>query len=114
MLTKYLDEAGSDSPTRSLMPCGELDGVLAADVRQRIEEALVSGMRRVIIDLTGVSYMETSALAMLMDENARMKRFGASLLVVIPLDSRVRLLFSITRMDRILRVLGTREEALAA
>jgi hypothetical protein len=41
------------------------------------------------------------------------RRFGASLLVVIPSDSRVRLIFSITRLDKVLSILETREQALA-
>ena len=58
--------------------------------------------------------METGALAALLDANARLKRFGASMFVVVPGDSRVRVIFSITRLDKLLRVMETREQALAA
>jgi hypothetical protein len=40
-------------------------------------------------------------------------RFGARVLLVVPSKSRVRRLFSITRLDRVLRVTETRAEALS-
>jgi anti-sigma B factor antagonist len=114
METKFHHEDGPEPGTRALVFGGELDGARVAEVRHRVEDALVSGKRRVIVDLSKVTYMETAALTALMDANARVTRFGASLLVVIPVDSRVRLVFSVTRLDKVLRVLGSRSEALDA
>jgi anti-sigma B factor antagonist len=114
MHEKFTVEDGPDRATRSLVPPGDLDAAAAAEVRRRIEEALNAGKRRVIVDLSAVSYMETAALAVLLDGNARLKRFGASLSVVIPADSRVRIVFGITRLDKVLRVTETRAEALAS
>jgi anti-sigma B factor antagonist len=114
MQDKFRSEDGPDLATRALATTGELDGAAAAEIRRRVEQALTAGKRRVIVDLTGVSYMETAALAALLDANARLRQFGASLFVVIPGDSRVRLLFSITRLDHVLRVMETRAEALAS
>ena len=107
-------EDGPDEATRSFVPSGDLDAASAADVRERIEQALTAGKRRVIVDLSQITYMETAALAALLDANARLKRFGAALFVVIPSDSRVRLIFSITRLDKVLRVMETREDAIEA
>ena len=107
-------EDGPDEATRSLTPRGELDAASAADVRRRIDDALAAGKRRVIVDLAEVTFMETAALAALLDANVRLARFGASLFVVIPEDSRVRLLFSITRLDKVLKVMQSREAALEA
>ena len=114
MNTNFRHEDGPDPATRALLFSGELDGMRAAEVRHRVEDALVSGKRRVIVDLSEVTYMETAALTALMDANARVTRFGASMPVVIPLDSRVRLVFSVTRLDRVLRVIHSRVEALDA
>ena len=114
MQEKFRYEDGPDEATRSLVPCGELDSATAGDVRHRIEQALAAGKRRVIVDLSETTYMETSALAALLDANARVKRFGARLLVVIPSESRVRLLFSITRLDNVLQILESRDAAIAS
>ena len=114
MHDKFRSEDGPDAATRALVTTGELDAGAAGEIRGRIERALSAGKRRVIVDLTDVTYMETAALAALLDANARVKQFGASLFVVVPGDSRVRLLFSITRLDHVLRVMGTRAEALAS
>jgi anti-sigma B factor antagonist len=113
MHEKFRHEDGPDATTRSLVPCGELDSPAAGEVRHRVEQALAVGKRRVIVDLSEVTYMETAALAALLDANARVASCGATLFVVIPGDSRVRLLFSITRLDKVLTLLETREAALA-
>jgi anti-sigma B factor antagonist len=107
-------EDGPDAATRSLTPCGDLDAAHAADVRRQIDDALAAGKRRVIVDLSQVTFMETAALTALLDANLRLTRFGASMFVVIPGDSRVRLLFSITRLDKVLKVMETREAVLEA
>jgi anti-sigma B factor antagonist len=114
MHKEFRSEDGPDLATRSLVPSGELDAAAAAEVRIRIEHALGAGKRRVIVDLSEIAYMETAAVAALLDANARLKRVGASMFIVIPSDSRVRVLFSITRLDKVLRVIGTRDEALRA
>jgi anti-sigma B factor antagonist len=114
MEKKFSHEDGPDEATRTLIPRGELDGAATADIRLLIDEALAAGKRRVIVDLAEVSYMETAALAALLDGNVRVARFGAALFIVIPPDSRVRLLFSITRLDKILTLLDSREAALDA
>jgi len=107
-------EDGPDEATRSLVPSGELHAAGAENVRRRIDQALADGKRRVIVDLSEITYMETGALAALLDANARLKRFSASMFVVVPDDSRVRVIFSITRLDKLLHVMETREQALDA
>jgi anti-sigma B factor antagonist len=107
-------EDGPDGVTRSLVPVGELDVGRAGEVRERIEQALAAGKRRVIVDLSETTYMETSALNALLEANARTRQFGATLFVVVPGESQVRMLFSITRLDKVLRVIDNPEEALLA
>ena len=114
MQSKFRNEDGPGPATRALIFSGELDGARVDEIRNRVEDALVSGKRHVIVDLSEVTYMETAALAALMDANARVTRFEAAMAVVVPADSRVRLVFSVTRLDKVLTVLGSREEAFPA
>jgi anti-sigma B factor antagonist len=114
MHDRFRSEDGPDAATRSLLATGEFDAAAATAVRWHIEEALDAGKWRVIVDLSEISYMETAAVAALLDANARLTRLGASLFIVIPTDSRVRILFSITNLDKVLRVMDTRAEALAS
>jgi anti-sigma B factor antagonist len=114
MHDRFRSEDGPDPATRSLVATGELDTAAATAVRWHIEEALDAGKWRVIVDLSEITYMETAAVASLLDANARLTRIGAKLVVVIPSDSRVRILFSVTNLDKVLRVADTREQALRA
>jgi anti-sigma B factor antagonist len=114
MHDQFRHEDGPDGATRSLVISGEIDAAAAASIRERVEQALGAGKRRVIVDLSDVSFMESAAMAALLDANARVRRSGASMWLVIPRESRVRHLFSITRLDRVLPVMETREQALEA
>jgi anti-anti-sigma factor len=107
-------EDGPDAATRSLVPSGDLDAATADEVRLVVEQALGAGKRLVIVDLSQTSFVDSAALAALLDGNARMRRFGASMVIVVPADSRVRKLLNITRLDKVLRVVESRQEALTA
>jgi anti-sigma B factor antagonist len=114
MQEKFSYEDGYDVVTRVIVCGGELDGTCADAIREHVEKALIAGKRRVIIDLSQTTFIESSALGALNDANARIKRFGASLSVVVPKTSELRRLFVITHLDKVLQIAESREEALAA
>ena len=114
MQKQFDHEDGPDGATRILIPRGELDGGSAGEIRRRVEDALAAGKRCVVVDLSEVTYMESAALTALMEANARVARFGASMPVVVPSESRVRRLFTITRLDNLVHLHETREDALGA
>ena len=114
MQEKFTYEDGPDAATRIVVPHGELDATCADGIRQHVEQALVCGKRCVILDLSETTFIESAALAALTDSNARVKRFGAEMRVVVPADSGIRRLFLVTRLDKILRMMESREEALLA
>jgi len=114
MQEKFRFEDGPDDATRTLASAGDLDSAAAGNLSGRVEQALAAGKRRVIVDLTEVTFIETGALNQLLDANARVARFGAQMPIVIPRDSQIRRVFSITRLDRVLKVVESRQEALLA
>jgi anti-sigma B factor antagonist len=95
-----------------LIPCGELDFVAAQDIRHRVAAALGAGRSRLIVDLSQVTYMESTAIAALLDADASARRAGGCVTIVLPPDARTRLVFELTQADRLLKVLGTRDDAL--
>jgi len=114
MQEKFTYEDGPDAATRIVVPHGELDATCADAIRAHVEKALVDGKRCVIIDLSETTFIESAVLAALTDANARAKRFGAGMRVVVPADSGLRRLFMVTRLDRLLRITESREDALLA
>lgn len=65
----------------------------------------------VIIDLTGVGYMDSSGVASLVKLLSRVRQKGVSLKLA-GLTDRVRNIFEITRLDSVFEIHGTCEEAL--
>ena len=100
--------------TRTITPAGELDSTLTASLRRLLAAALEDGIRRVIVDLSEISYIDTSAIAMLMDADARARRLKARIMVVSPPQSRAATIFQLTKVDQVMSILGTRDEALRA
>jgi anti-anti-sigma factor len=111
---KIQHEDGPGEAVRILVARGELDGASSREIRKRVEDALAAGKRCVVVDLSEASYMESAAVTALVDGNARVARFGAALKIVIPTDSNVRRIFSVARLDTVLHLYDTREDALGA
>ena len=112
MQKKFRMEDVPDGTTRIVVPHGELDSSDADALRAAVDAALAEGRQRVILDLTETTYAETAAVAAVLDGNARARRFGATLCVVVAPDSRVEALFALSRLDKVLQVVRSREDAL--
>ena len=89
---------------------GELD----LHTAPRLAEALtphVEAGTRVIADLTAVTFMDSSGVAVLVNALARARQTGAELVVVAP-EPRVRRVLAITGLDGMLPVLDSLADAL--
>ena len=69
--------------------------------------------QRLVLDLTGVTYMDSSGIASLVKMLSRAKAIGASMHLV-GMSDRVRSLFEITRLDHVFEIHTTCDEALAS
>jgi anti-sigma B factor antagonist len=79
------------------------------------EEALAAAVRDrdqagVCVDLTDVTFMDSSGLSALVRAVERHKRLGSSLAVATS-DSRITTLFEVSRLDHVLRLYPTRDAA---
>lgn len=69
--------------------------------------------QRLVLDLAGVTYMDSSGIASLVKMLSRAKAIGASMHLV-GMSDRVRSLFEITRLDHVFEIHATCDEALAS
>jgi anti-sigma B factor antagonist len=91
---------------------GEADMTTAVKFNEIFFSAARSGVRRVIVDLRGVSFIDTTMLNALVVGHRRMVRDHGCFAVVC--DSlRVNRVLAITGLTQILDVFGTRDAALA-
>jgi anti-sigma B factor antagonist len=93
-----------------VVAAGELDAFAAPDLDSAFTE--VRGEQRVLADLDRVSFMDSTALGLIVRALRELDEVGVELRVVLPSGS-ARRIFEITALDRVLPVAATRQEAFA-
>jgi anti-sigma B factor antagonist len=91
---------------------GELDLFTAERLQARIDEAGAVGADTVLVDLSEVSFVDSTALAVLVQETRRLEGRGHSL-VLVTNDPRTRRVVEVTGLNRVLRTFATLQDALA-
>jgi anti-sigma B factor antagonist len=96
-----------------LSPQGDVDLARSPALRQALRQAQTAKPSRLIVDLSGVDYMDSSGVATLV-EALQIARRGSTKMVLCGLKDRVRSIFEIARLDTVFSIAGTREEAMRA
>ncbi|MDP3939204.1 MAG: STAS domain-containing protein [Deltaproteobacteria bacterium] len=92
---------------------GEVDMHSSPKVREAQGKALQGGTRGVVVDLSGVGYMDSSGIATLIEGLQRAKREGRNFRLV-GLTPSVRDVFDLARLADVFEIFTTRDEALKA
>jgi anti-sigma B factor antagonist len=91
---------------------GELDLSATAPFRATLFEAIARGGRKIILDLLGVTLIDSTNIGALLDAHGRAEQLGGEVAVVCT-DSNVLKVFALTGIDRLLRVHDSVESAAA-
>jgi anti-sigma B factor antagonist len=89
---------------------GELDLYTSERLRGELDDVLESGGRRILVDLTGVAFMDSTALGVLVDAAKALRPSGGQLVIVAD-DPRVTRVIEITGLQRVFRVERSLPEA---
>jgi anti-sigma B factor antagonist len=92
---------------------GELDLYASDAVKRGIAEADAVGADTVVVDLSEISFIDSTALGLLVQETKRLEGRGHSL-VLVTNDPRTRRVLEVTGLDRVLLTYATLHDALAA
>jgi anti-anti-sigma factor len=87
-------------PTVGLAVTGPLDVTTLPRVRERIEQALADRPARLVVDLTACTFVDASALAVLLDAHRQLSRTGG-VLTLRGSCPRVLRLLSLTGLRRV-------------
>ena len=94
---------------------GEIDIMRSPDLQAALQDAInrIKGKGAVVVDLSGVTYMDSSGVATLVRglQLSRKKDVG---LVLCALQDRVRSIFEIARLDTVFPMAATIDEAIEA
>jgi anti-sigma B factor antagonist len=82
---------------------GELDMYTVTTLRDELGDVLAQGGRNVLVDLTGVSFLESTALALFLDTAHELRTVGGQLVLVAD-ERRVVRAIQLTGLDRALNV----------
>lgn len=88
---------------------GSLDSTTAPQAQQALDGILASGSRNIVIDFTGLDYISSAGLRVLL---GTAKRLGAGALRLFGLNETVGEVFRISGFSTILAVFKTEAEAL--
>ncbi|MGN6167759.1 MAG: STAS domain-containing protein [Solirubrobacteraceae bacterium] len=92
---------------------GELDFALCVKLTPEFNAALRSPARAIVIDLEGVSLVDSSGIALLLNAYRSLDHSGRELAIACPSGPQRRA-FELTALDRQLPMHETRKAALAA
>jgi len=99
---------------RLLEVFGELDLATAPKLCSLLDAARIQRVKRVVVDLTGVDFCDSTGLRALMGASTELRVGGGRLAVAVLPDSTVARLFDITGIREALGTFDSQQEALAS
>ena len=90
---------------------GELDFYASPEFQRCLTSALEGNASRVVVDLTQVAFIDSSALGVLVGAARLSAQQATELMIVCPAGNVARVI-AITGMSRVFAIYATREEAL--
>ncbi len=98
---------------RVVTPVGEIDAHTAPGLREQLIGQLAdASLRHLVVDLSRTTFLDSSALGVLIGALKRMRERGGRLDVVQP-PLAVRRIFEVTALDRVLDLRDSLEDAFA-
>jgi len=107
-----IDVEDVDDRTRVLSATGEVHVSTAPELAAHLTDALAAGRTRIVLDFTGVEFIDSTGLSVLLNALRRLGRVDGALALVCTNPTVLRL-FEITRLDATFDIVATRDEALA-
>ena len=93
-------------------PTGRLDVAGAPALKEAISEAVKNGPSRVVIDMEGVSFVDSTGLGSVISALKQIRGSQGDLRLAAP-NQQARVVLELTTLDRVFPYFATVEEALA-
>lgn len=94
---------------------GELDYAASPQLKARIAEHVEAGRRRLVLDLSTVTFIDSTAIGVLMGAVMRLDELGGGSVVVCAEENkRVLRIFEMVGIDSLVELHSSREEAISA
>jgi anti-sigma B factor antagonist len=90
---------------------GEVDINTSPELRKACETLIKNNEKKVLMDLSGVTYIDSSGLATLIEMFQRLKKIGGRLRLS-NMNEKVKNVFEITKLYKLFEIFDTRDTAL--
>ena len=101
----------AESGATVVAPTGRLDVAGAPALKDAISEALKNGQARVVLDMEGVSFVDSTGLGSVIAALKQIRSSQGDLRLAAP-NQQVRVVLELTTLDRVFPYYSTVEEAL--
>jgi anti-sigma B factor antagonist len=91
---------------------GEIHATTAPAFSEQLNDAIARGRTRVVLDLTGVEFIDSTGLSVLLNGLRRVTRVRGAMLIACANPTVLRL-FEITKLDSTFEILPDCDEAIA-
>src|SRR5580704_8397354 len=110
-----VDGAQQGNDVVVLVAGGEIDYSASPQLSERLSERIDGGITRVVLDLSTVTFIDSTAIGALVSAATRLRELGGgTLAVVCPEENRrVVRIFEIAGVDSVIAMHGSREDAIA-
>jgi len=109
-----IDDEPVDETTHVISVIGEIDLFTAPEFKQRISAPIDAGVSRVVVDLLGVTFIDSSSLGVLIGAHKRLKLRDGGGLVIVCDDRAIVNTFKITGLDGVFEIVSSRDDVVAA
>jgi anti-sigma B factor antagonist len=106
-----LSEKELDDETVVIQVTGEIHASTAPEFSERLNDAIASGKTRVVLDLMGVEFIDSTGLSVLLNGLRRVTRVHGSMMIACANPTVLRL-FEITKLDTTFTILPDCEQAI--
>lgn len=108
-----LSTAALDASRHVVAVAGEIDLFTAPELKAALSDALESGRNRIVVDLSETTFLDSTALGVLIGAVKRL-RSRDGVLTIVNTDANIAKTFEITGLDQIFVIRSTRDEAIRA
>jgi anti-sigma B factor antagonist len=100
---------GMSSVVKVFQPSGILNGIQGNELRREITDAVQTGVNIVLIDLQDITLMDSSGLGAILAALRTVRASGGKLFLC-SIKEQVKMLFEMTRMERLFQTFTNQDE----
>jgi anti-sigma B factor antagonist len=105
-----LEVDDSRSPYTVLVVKGDVDVYTAPRLREKLVELVSEGARKIVVDLDGVDFLDSTGLGVLVGGLKRARSHDGDISLVCT-RARILKVFELTRLTEVFRITGSVQEA---